>query len=112
MNKRTAAVIAALLFALTACAHDETVNACKAVACGGDNTKCVSDREANLGEIGGRCGDAGTQAALDVYACQATLTCDTKSNYAGACGTELTTYDNVRSAGNAGCQAAPDVVAP
>jgi len=110
MAKPTIALLFALM--LAACAHDETTKACEKIACGGDVNSCISQREQNLGEIGGRCGDAGTQAALDVYACEGTLTCDNKATFATACQAELAAYDDVRAKGSAGCKGAPDVIAP
>jgi hypothetical protein len=105
------ALLAVPLF-VAGCPHNETLNACRKIACGGDVSGCISEDEENLGEIGVHCGDAGTKAALAVYTCEATLDCNNKSTFTTACAQELAAYNQLRTSGGPACKSSPDVVAP
>lgn len=96
------------------CAHPEVETECQAAGeCGEDIGSCISAREAYLGEIGGRCGDASDEA-IAVFVCQGTLGCDERdaNAYEAACASELEAFRSVRDAGGGGCEGAPDPIAP
>ncbi|MDP2343836.1 MAG: hypothetical protein Q8O67_22950 [Deltaproteobacteria bacterium] len=103
----------ALALASIGCAHDEVAATCEHQASctdGLDVGGCISERESNLGELSGRCGDAGVNAALAIYTCEAGLECG--DDFEASCADELAAFEDARADGGESCVDAPGPIAP